>query len=140
VPCDTVTSMRNQATQTECETVRCLRPGCGRRLTAPASIARGYGRHCAAKIRKAAADAVAADFKPEQFAKALELISDGGLVAHPHAGVYKAVSSRGDAIYLTSPHACNCPHGLRGSGRSACFHQAAARVMEATRNALTKAA
>jgi Family of unknown function (DUF6011) len=117
---------------------RCLRPGCGRRLTAVASIARGYGRHCAAKIRKAAAEAVAADFKPEQFAKALELISDGGLVAHPHAGVYRAVSSRGDVTYLTSPHGCNCPAGLRS--RSACYHQAAARVLEATKTALAKAA
>lgn len=123
--------------ETSAQSARCLR--CGRRIWAVSSLRAQYGPGCRAKIRQAAAEAVAADFKPDQFAKALELISDGGLVAHPHRGVYLAASSRGDAVYLTHPSGnCTCPCGLRA--RSLCFHVAAARVMDATRNALAKAA
>jgi hypothetical protein len=114
----------------------CLR--CGRTIYAAASVRAKYGPGCRARIRREAVAAVGEDFKAEQFAKALELISDGGLVPHAHAGVYRAVSSRGDVTYLAHSHGCTCPAGLRS--RSACYHQAAARVLEATRTALATAA
>ena len=117
---------------------RCLRPGCGRVLRSAKSIALGYGPVCAAKIRKAAIDVARADFTPEQAAKADELIRDGGMVPHPHAGVFTAVSSKGDAIYLAHPAACTCPAGIKGRR---CYHLLAARVLTiASRRSLAKAA
>lgn len=99
----------------------CLR--CGRRLTATASQARGYGRGCAAKVRHAAADL--AGFKPAQITAARELIEDGAIV--PLRGsVFRAVSSDGSALYLTHPTNCSCPAGLRSAP---CFHTAAARLL-----------
>lgn len=111
---------------------RCLR--CGRKLTAST----GYGPKCAAKIRRAALDEARADFTADQQAKAAELIRDGGMVPHPHAGVFTAVSSKGDATYLAHPAACTCPAGIKGRR---CYHLLAARVLTiASRRSLAKAA
>jgi hypothetical protein len=59
---------------------RCLRPGCGRKLTAPASVKAGYGPVCRARIRAAALAEAVKDFTAKQVEKARELIADGGLV------------------------------------------------------------
>ena len=118
---------------------RCLRPGCGRKLTSPASVRLGYGPVCMRKIRAAAIAEAKADFTPDQQAKADELIRDGGLVPTSRAGVYRAVSSKGDATYLAHAAACNCPGGLRA--KRPCYHSLAARILGiASRRRLAKAA
>ena len=112
---------------------RCLR--CGRKLTATKGA---YGPKCAAKIRQAQLDEARAAFTPEQAAKADELIRDGGMVPHTHAGVFTAVSSKGDVTYLAHPAACTCPAGIKGRR---CYHLLAARVLTiASRRAIVKAA
>jgi hypothetical protein len=112
-------------------TAKCL--NCGRtrhfRSAAAAAKAAPHGRICAAKIRKAAVDAVFADFTPAQREKAAELIRDGGLVPTSRPGVFRTVGSKGDVTYLTHSAACSCPAGLHGR---LCYHLAAARVLTAT--------
>lgn len=118
---------------------RCLRPGCGRVLRSAKSVAAGYGPKCAAKIRAAALDAARADFTPEQAARADELVRDGGLVPANRAGIFLAVSSKGDATYRVHACGCNCPAGLKAN--RPCYHQLAARVLGiASRRSLAKAA
>lgn len=125
--------MSNAATTSNETEHRCQR--CGRRMNRPVP----YGPKCAAKIRRAQLDETRADFTADQQAKADELIRDGGIVAHPHKGVFVAVSSRGDSTYLAHAAACNCPAGLKS--RRPCYHQLAARVLGiASRRSLTKAA
>ncbi|GAA1281208.1 hypothetical protein GCM10009634_26680 [Saccharothrix xinjiangensis] len=115
------------ATQT---TTRCTK--CGRVLRAAKSIADGYGRSCKAKVRAAAKAEAVAGFKPATVAKAELLIADNGIVPiRPgRAGrppVFRVVSSRGDATYLTAPQACNCAAGLRG--QHPCCHRVAAIIL-----------
>lgn len=107
--------------------IRCLR--CGRRITAASSIAAGYSRHCSRKIRAAIASVETAEFTPAQRDKAAELIAVGGVVPARLPGVYRTVSSAGDAFYLTHSAACNCPAGLNGR---LCYHVAAVRFVTAT--------
>lgn len=110
------------------DTVRCLR--CGRHLTAAASVGQGYGRACRARIIAAAKVTSLADWSKAQQDKAAELIGDKGIVPTGHAGVWRTVSSRGDAYYLTAETgACNCPAGLKGRR---CYHGAAARILAAS--------
>jgi hypothetical protein len=111
------------ATQT---TAKCL--GCGRVLRAAKSVALGRGRRCAAKVREAAKAATLA-FKPAQVAKAEELIADGGIVAIRDRRVFRVVSTKGDATYLTAPQACNCTAGLRA--QHVCYHRIAASIVAA---------
>lgn len=112
-------------------TTRCLR--CGRLLHSAKSRAAAYGPVCRARIRAAALAAAVADFTAAQVAKARELISDGGLVPTRRAGVFRAVSSDGQASYLAHAAACNCPAGLRS--RKACYHSLAVRIVSAGRAA-----
>jgi hypothetical protein len=85
------------------------------------------------RIRAAAMAKAVAGFTAAQVEKARELISDGGLVPASRPGVFRAVSSTGDATYLTaSTGQCNCPSGLRGRG---CYHGLAARIVSAGRAA-----
>jgi Family of unknown function (DUF6011) len=109
---------------------KCLRPGCGRKLTAPASIAAGYGPVCRRRIREAAADIEVPDVKPEQHAKAVELIEAGGLVPSIRPGVFFAVSSDGSTTYITDTGAgtCTCKAGERGRR---CYHLIAAGLVDA---------
>jgi hypothetical protein len=126
-------------TQPTCETARCLRPGCGRKLTSQASIKAGYGPTCLREIRQATINEARADFTTEQQAKADELIRDGGMIPTNREGVFRAVSSKGTGTYLTHAAACNCPAGLRA--KRPCYHQLAARVLSiASRRSLAKAA
>lgn len=116
---------------------RCLRPGCGRKLTSAASVALGYGPRCMRKIRKAQLDEARAGFTPDQQARADELIRDGGIVARD-AGLFLAVSSKGDCTYATDGHSCTCPAGAKDRR---CYHQLAAQVLGiASRRSLAKAA
>jgi predicted nucleic acid-binding Zn finger protein len=124
--------MYSESMSTTEHTAKCLR--CGRvrhfRSAAAAANSAPVGRVCAAKIRKAAVDAVFADFTPAQREKAAELIRDGGLVPTSRPGVFRTVGSKGDVTYLTHSAACSCPGGLRG--RTACYHSLAVRVVMAT--------
>lgn len=123
----------SNATVTAATETRCLR--CGRKL----KVSSDYGRTCLRKIRAAALEAARADFTAEQQAKADELIRDGGLVPTTRAGVFRAVSSKGDTAYLAHACGCNCPAGLRA--KRPCYHQLAARVLGiASRRSLAKAA
>ncbi len=106
---------------------RCLR--CGRRVTAVNNIAAGYGRCCGRKIRAVIASAQTGEFTSAQHDKAAELIAAGGVVPARFPGVYRTVSSAGDAYYLTHSVACNCPAGLNGR---LCYHIAAVRFVTAT--------
>jgi len=68
------------------------------------------------------------DFTTAQIDKARELISDGGLVPTNRAGIFRAVSSRGDESYLVAAEAgiCACPAGLH---ERRCYHVLAARLV-----------
>jgi len=107
---------------------------CGRKLT----VSAGYGPVCLRKIRQAALAEARADFTADQQAKADELIRDGGMVPHPHKGVFTAVSSKGDVTYLVHAAVCSCPAGIKSRR---CYHLLAARVLSiASRRSLAKAA
>lgn len=109
-------------------TARCLR--CSRVLRSAKSIAAGVGPTCKGKIAAAARTAPA---KPAQVAKAIELVELGAVIplATRRSGtrVFRVVSSRGDASYLTAAHNCSCPAGLRG--RSECYHELAVQLITA---------
>lgn len=105
----------------------CLR--CGRTLKTARSIATGYGPTCARKIRTAARDRVATQYKPHQVAKAEELIEMGGLVPTRRPHVFDVVGSKGN-VYKVSPTGCTCPAGLRGI--HACYHRVAAEMVTVT--------
>ena len=112
-------------------TVKCHR--CGRTLRAEASKKRLYGRGCWAIMRAAALAEAVKGFAAAQVEKARELIADGGLIATSRKGVYRAVSSKGDAMYLTHAATCSCPGGLRG--RTTCYHSLAVRIVAAGKTA-----
>src|SRR5690554_2718671 len=80
----------NNTTKT---TARCAR--CGRALTSARALRSGYGPRCYTMVRAAARE-VAAQHKPHQVAKAVELLEDGGVVATSRAGVYYTVGTEGD--------------------------------------------
>lgn len=105
----------------------CLR--CGRALRSAAGISQGFGPVCRARLIAAAAVTSLADFTRAQQDKAADLIGDKGIVPTGHAGVWRTVSSNGQAFYLTAPEACNCPAGLNGRR---CYHSAAATLMAAS--------
>jgi Family of unknown function (DUF6011) len=109
--------------------IRCLRPGCHRALTAPASIAAGYGPVCRRRIRDAAIAEAVKGFTAEQVEKAQQLIADGGLVPTRHPGVFRAVASDGTSTYLAHAATCNCRAGLRR--RNPCYHSLAVRILAA---------
>jgi hypothetical protein len=119
------------------QSAKCLRPGCGRKLTAAKSVACGYGPRCLAKIRKAAVDAALEGFTDDQRDKAAELIADGGLVPTKRPGVYRTAGSKGDVTYLTHTAACTCPAGLHDRR---CYHRAAVLAVEAVAMTTRKAA
>lgn len=101
-------------------TAKCKR--CHRKLTDPTSVARRYGRTCAAKV-KAKVDATVTAYKQPQVDKALALITDGGIVA---SGVDSFYAVRG-GLYRTDATLCTCPAGQHGR---TCYHLIAARVLD----------
>lgn len=101
---------------------------CGRTLRAAKSIARNLGPLCWLRVRLAAAAQLAAGVKAGQVAKAVEVITDGG-VRLIRGGVYRVVSTTGLAGYLTHAKGnCNCPAGLVRIPR-ACYHALAVRII-----------
>jgi hypothetical protein len=99
--------------------------GCGRKLTAPKSIAAGRGPRCLAKVRAAEKAVDTSDYKPHQIASARELIADAAIIPL-RSVVFLAVSTDGTETYRSAPTACTCPAGLKGSR---CYHQLAARLL-----------
>lgn len=110
-------------TSTQQTTTKCIR--CGRTLRAAASIAKGMGKGCAAKIRKAAADLNA--YKTHQVESARELIEDQG-IAHIRNGIFATVSTDGERIHRSTTDHCTCHAGLKNR---TCFHTAAVRMFVA---------
>lgn len=110
---------------TTATTAKCLR--CGRALRSAASIAAGVGPTCGRKIRTAAKTT---SHKPAQVAKAVELIELGAIVPLKtrHTPVFRAVSSKGDRVYLVAQQACTCDAGVRGR---ACYHRLAVELIAA---------
>jgi hypothetical protein len=104
---------------------RCLRPGCGRKLTSPESIARGAGRACARKMRLAAESADLSAWTPRQVEQARELIEDGGLVPAAQEGVFLAVSTDGTEVYRCGAGFCGCPAGQKATH---CYHVCAVTI------------
>jgi Family of unknown function (DUF6011) len=123
-------------TETGTHTARCLR--CGRKLTAPASIASGYGSGCRARIRRAVPE-LPPGVSAAQRDQAAELIADGGVVPTSRPGVYSTVSTDGDVVYLTTAGACGCAAYTRGEGR-VCYHRVAVMTINAAVFAARKAA
>jgi Family of unknown function (DUF6011) len=117
----------NGLASAEVKEVRCMRPGCHRKLTSARSVAEGYGPVCARKIREAAKAEIAKDFTTEQQDKAAQLIADKGIVPAGRPGVYRAVSSSGDESYLVTANACLCAGGRRA--KRPCYHQFDARIL-----------
>lgn len=109
---------------------RCLR--CGLKLSAASSVAAGYGWYCGHLVRMAARTVDLVGFARTAREQAVELISTGGVVPAGFPGVFRTVSSSGDAYYLTHSAACNCPAGLHGQ---LCYHVAAVRFITASATA-----
>jgi hypothetical protein len=102
--------------------IECRR--CGRKLTSASSRFAKIGARCAA------IEAATAGLKPEQAAKALELIADGG-IAPVRKGAYRVTSTDGESTYLASVNGnCTCAYGLRRTSGTAktCYHVAAAKL------------
>lgn len=108
------------AANTTQQSTTCTR--CGRTLTSPASIARGYGKGCAARLRAAAADLDG--YSTAQVDAARELIADGGIV-RLRGRILLTVATDGQRVHRTTSHHCTCHAGIRGVR---CYHTAAARL------------
>ena len=117
-------------------TAKCL--ACGRtryfRTAAAAAKAAPNGRICRVKIVMAAMAEAAKGFAAKAVAKAMELITDGGLIATSRPDVFRAVSSDGSQAYLTHPQTCSCAAARRGRAVP-CYHSLAARIAVAARKA-----
>jgi hypothetical protein len=120
--------MRNKGADMETGTCQ----SCGRRLTSAASIARGRGPKCSAKVRRAARLVVdlidAAGYKPHQLVSAVELIEDAAIVPLPVAGAYVAVSTDGHEFYECTAHTCGCPAAEHDRK---CYHRLSATILDA---------
>lgn len=102
----------------------CLR--CGRTLTSAKSCATGYGPTCTRKVREAAKAEIIATYKPQQIAKAEELIEQGALIPL-RAGIYLAPSADGERTYKAHRTACSCPAGVKSL--HPCKHRIAAHIL-----------
>jgi len=116
--------MRNQVSLSGEPPVRCQR--CGRRLRAAQSVAASLGPGCRARIRAAALSDALRAWTGQQIDKALELITDKGIVRAGMAGVFRTVSSDGQSCYLSAATGCNCRAGLNGRR---CYHTAAVVIL-----------
>jgi hypothetical protein len=96
---------------------------CQRPLKNPDAV---YGARCWHRLRAPVA-ALQVSGNPAA-AKAARLLLEGGLVRlRGHRGrVFRTVSTKGIAVYLTSPEVCNCAAGLYGK---LCYHSAAVSVL-----------
>jgi hypothetical protein len=82
-------------------------------------------------MRAAAIAAAVKGFAKRQIDAAMELISDGGLVATNRDGVFRAVSSDGERTYLTHSQTCACPSGLKRLTACTCKHSLGVRILMA---------
>lgn len=112
--------------ETTPEVHRCLRPGCGRKLSSPESIARGFGGGCWRKVRQAEKSADLSAWTPQQVEQARELIEDGALVPAGREGVFLAVSTDGGEVYRVTAGLCQCPAGEKGHQ---CYHRCAVAIV-----------
>lgn len=102
----------------------CLR--CGRPLTARESLQRGVGSRCG-RLVQLTASAVLAAASPAAVDRALQLITDGGIVpTRGPALAWTTVSSDGTTRYRTSATACTCAAGVHGRD---CYHRLAVRLL-----------
>jgi uncharacterized Zn finger protein len=101
---------------------------CGRPLRSATSQARGRGRYCAAKIRRAAQVADLRDYTTRQLAAAEELIEDAAIIPIRGRRIYRAVSTDGTETYTTARQACTCPAGRADRD---CYHRAAVAILTA---------
>ena len=103
--------------------VRCRK--CHRVLRSAASIELGIGPTCQRKVVAEAEAKAEATGKGTQYAKAVELIRDGGVVPlRPR--VWRTVASKGTGTYLTAVNRCNCQAGLHDR---ICYHQMAVQLL-----------
>lgn len=109
----------------------CLRPGCGRELHAEASLRRGYGPRCWARLLRAIRILEASGNRVAS--GAAEILRDAALAPMLHVritGVWACVSATGHRIYhLTTEH-CSCPAGQRRIPLL-CKHRVALTVLTA---------
>jgi hypothetical protein len=108
---------------------RCLRPGCGRKLTSAESIARGFGPVCFRKVRSAQAEADLSAWTASQLDDAREALEDGAVVPSTRADVFHVVSKDGSEVHLTHPCGCNCTAGLKTGHPRPCWHRAAVAIV-----------
>lgn len=111
---------------TETNAPECER--CHRALTSAASIARGRGRACQAKVDAVAAAAVDVIPAPA-LAKAVAAIR-ARAITHRTRALYWAVSSNGKQTYEVDARAgsCTCPAGRHGRR---CYHVYGAAILAA---------
>jgi hypothetical protein len=106
---------------------RCQRPGCGRKIWAEQSERTGYGSGCRTRVHLAERLAARHEgFKPEQVAKAVQLIEDNGIVLTGVPGMFWCTSSDGTRLYVTSLVHCTC------DARVACYHMVAVSILTAS--------
>lgn len=117
------------------------------KLTSPESIARGYSKACAAKVRAAAKAADLSQWTPSQVEDARQAIEDGAVVPSNREGVFHVVSTDGSEVHLTHRDGCNCTSGLQTLPPRPCWHRCAVAIVLASqvpvlpiRNSLGKAA
>jgi hypothetical protein len=108
---------------------RCRRSGCGRPLTAAASVARGYSLRCQ-KLeledrRDEAIELAIVPWSKEQRADAKALIKAGKLRPLDRPGMYRITSRDGKRTYFTSALSCPC------QARGLCLHRCAAAIADA---------
>ncbi len=106
------------------------RLGCGRKLTAAASVAASRGPFCRARVRKAADTADLGEFHAWQVDKAREAIELQAVIPSSRTGLYIAVSGDGVTVYLVDAEERSCTCKAAANGRR-CYHLAAAPILSA---------
>lgn len=132
----------SNAAETPAGTARCLR--CGRRLKSARSVAASYGPGCRARIRREAREHALDGLNDRQRDKALEVVSDGGVVRSGHKGVWLVASGDGSQVYRATVNGnCSCAWGVRRTSAMTkpCAHVGAVRLVQVPcRRSLAKAA
>jgi hypothetical protein len=80
------------------------------------------------RMREAALAQATAGYTRDQVTKAIQLITDNGLVTAGRPGVYQATSSNGEHTYVCTAQICTCK-GCSNYGR--CYHMLAVAIMAA---------
>jgi hypothetical protein len=95
---------------------RCVR--CGRPARSARALATGYGERCRRVAYRAARLLEASAVRGAD--KAALVLRDGGVLPHPHPGVVRVLSTRGDRTYLAHHNGCTCDAGIY---QRACYHR-----------------